>query len=110
MAVTTYKVLGQANPAANADTDLVTVPAGKQQVVSTLAICNQGQAATTFRVAVRKAGVALAAAHYVTYDAPIAGNDTVTLTIGMTLAATDVITVRAGSASVSFNVFGSEIG
>lgn len=109
MAVTTYKVLGQRNPAANADTDAYTVPAGAQAIISTLAICNQGSSQATFRVAVRPGGAALAAQHYVAYDTPVDGNDTVTLTLGITLAAGDVITVRAGSASVSFNAFGSEI-
>jgi len=31
------------------------------------------------------------------------------ITIGVTLAATDVVTVYASSATVSFNAFGSEI-
>lgn len=106
---TNYKVLGQVNPAATTDTDAYTVPAVTQAVISTLAICNQGTAQTTFRVAVRPAGAALVAKHYVAYEAAIAGADMVGLTLGITLGAGDVITVRAGTATVSFNVFGSEI-
>jgi len=40
---------------------------------------------------------------------PIAANDSTTLTLGITLAATDVVTVYASSADMSFNVFGTEI-
>ena len=104
-----YKVLGQANPAANTDTDLITVGSGKSQVISTLSICNEGGSQTTFRVAVRPAGAGIAAKHYIAYDATVEGNDAVYLTIGITLAATDVLTVRAGTANVAFNAFGNEI-
>lgn len=106
---TAYKVLGQANPAANTDTTLYTVPAATQAVISTIAIANEAAAPTTFRIAVRPAGAAIAAQHYVAFDTPIDPNDMISLTLGITLAATDVITVRAAATTVAFNVFGSEI-
>lgn len=106
---TTYKVLGQSAPAATTNTDLYTVPAATSTVCSTLVICNQSATATTYRVLVRVAGAVAAAAQYLAYDAALAGNDTIVLTIGITLAATDVVTVYAGAATVSFNLFGSEI-
>ena len=106
---TTYKVLGQVNPSATTATTLYTVGAGKSAVVSTITVCNQAASAATFRVAIRPAGATLAAIHYVSYDSTVAANDTVALTIGVTLAATDVVTVYASTATVSFNAFGSEI-
>lgn len=106
---TNYKTLGQSNPAPNADTTLYTAPAATQVVVSTIAVCNQSGASPTFRVAIRPAGAPLAAQHYIAYDTPLNPNDTVTLTLGITLAATDVVTVRASSGAVSFSAFGSEI-
>jgi hypothetical protein len=105
---TTYKVLGQAIPAANTDTTLYTVPAATSAVCSTLTICNQG-ASTLVRVAVRPDGESIAAKHYNVYDLGLNANDTLPLTLGITLAATDVVTVRAGTANVSFNLYGSEI-
>ena len=105
----TYKVLGQSNPSANTNTDLYTVPAGKSTVCSTLVVCNQAATAATFRIAVRPAGATISAAQYIAYDSNINANDSITLTIGVTLAATDVVTIRANSATVSFNLFGSEI-
>lgn len=104
-----YKVLGQSNPAATTDTTLYTVPASTSAVVSTLQVCNQAATAATFRVAVRVAGAALAAQQYLAYDVALPANDSLSLTLGITLAATDVITVRASTANVSFNAFGSEI-
>lgn len=103
-----YKVLGQSAPAATTATDVYTVPSGKATVVATLTVCNRGTTAATYRVAVRPAGAALANQHYVAYDANLPGNASDFLTIGMTLAATDVVTVYASTANFSFSVFGSE--
>jgi hypothetical protein len=103
-----YKVLGQSAPAATTNTDLYTAPSATAAVCSTLAVCNRG-VSTTFRVAVRPAGASIADQHYVVYDAALNAGDSVFLTIGVTLAATDVVTVYAGNADLSFSLFGSEI-
>lgn len=109
MATKYYKVLGQVSPSATTATTAYTVPSNTQTVISTISICNRASTSATYRVAVRPNGEVLADKHYFTYDAPISANDTVTLTSGITVDATDVITVYASSASVSFNIFGSEI-
>jgi hypothetical protein len=105
---TTYKVLGQSNPAATTLTTLYTVPAATQAICSTLSICNQG-VSTLVRVAVRPAGEAINNKHYVVFNLAINANDTLPLTLGITLSATDVVSVYAETATVSFNLFGSEI-
>ena len=104
----TYKTLGQLAPAATTAVDLYTVPASTQAVGSTLAICNRGTS-TTFRVAVRPAGATLANQHYIVYDSYVNGNDSVFLSLGLSLNTTDVVTVYAGTANLSFTLFGSEI-
>jgi len=106
---TTYKVLGQSNPSATTATTLYTVPSATSTVVSTITICNQASSAATYRIAVRPAGATLAAQHYIVYGATVPASDTTTLTLGLTLATTDVVTVYASSATVSFNAYGSEI-
>jgi glucose-6-phosphate dehydrogenase assembly protein OpcA len=106
---TVYKVLGQNNPAATTNTTLYTVPASTSAVVSTITICNQASSAATYRIAVRPAGASIAAQHYVVYGATVAASDTTALTLGVTLATTDVITVYASTATLSFNAYGSEI-
>jgi len=104
----TYKVLGQSSPSATTNTDLYTVPASTSTVASTLVVCNRGTS-TTFRVAVRPAGATLADEHYIVYDNLLNQNDSVFLTLGITLATTDVVTVYTNSANVSFSLFGSEV-
>jgi hypothetical protein len=105
----TYKVLGQINPAANTLTTLYTVPGGTQAVISTVAVCNQSNVATTFSLAVQPAGAAIASKHYINYQTAIPGNDSITLTIGMTLGNTDVISANVGSSTISVHAYGSEI-
>lgn len=104
-----YKVLGQSNPSATTLTTLYTVPAATSAVASTLSICNIGTSAATYRVAVRPAGATVANQNYVVYDAAVGANDSVLLTLGLSLATTDVVSVYASSANVAFNLYGSEI-
>lgn len=106
---TSYKVLGQSNPAAATATTLYTVPAATNTVVSTIVVCNQAATAATFRIAVRPAGATLAAQHYVAYDVTVGASDSTALTLGITLGATDVITIQGSTATLSFNAYGSEI-
>jgi hypothetical protein len=104
----TYKVLAQSAPSATTNTDVYTVGSGKSAVVSTITVANRGSAGT-YRIAVRPAGATIANQHYIAYDVSAAANDTICLTLGITLAATDVVTVYASTANFSFNLFGSEI-
>lgn len=106
---TTYKVLGQSAPSATTATTLYTVPSATSAVVSTINVCNRNSAADTFRIAVRPAGASLATLHYLAYDTPIPANDSISLTIGVSLATTDVVTVYAGTANLTFAAFGAEI-
>jgi hypothetical protein len=106
---TTYKVLGQSAPAATTNTNLYTVPALTSAVISTIVVANRVGTNATYRIAIRPAGATLANQHYIAFDVAVGASDSTTLTLGITLAATDIITVFAGTANLSFNVFGSEI-
>lgn len=106
---TTYKILGQSNPSATTNTTLYTVPSSTSTIVSTIIITNLGASAGTFRIALRPAGESIANQHYIAYDATIAALDTVTITAGVTLATTDVVTVYASSSTMAFSIYGSEI-
>lgn len=109
MATTTYKVLGQSAPSATTNTDVYTVPASTQAVISTITVANANSSEATFRIAVRKSGATLEQKHYIVYDATINANDTTAITLGLSLGATDVITVYTSTTNISFGVFGSEI-
>jgi hypothetical protein len=106
---TSYKTLGQSAPAATTNTDLYTVPAATSAVVSTLVIANRAATAATFRVAVRPAGATIANQHYIAYDSTVAANDSIALTLGISLATTDKVTVYGSTANLTFNAFGLEI-
>ena len=105
----TYKVLAQSAPSATTDTDIYTVGSGKQAIVSSITVANRSAVSVTYRIAIRPAGDTLANEHYLAYDVVLAANDTTALTLGITLTATDVVTVYASTADLSFGIFGSEI-
>lgn len=102
------KVLGQSNPSANSNTTLYTVPASKEAVVSSISICNLASSSATYRIAIRPAGAAIANQHYLAYDVTVGAADTTIITVGITLATTDVITVYASTANLAFSAFGDE--
>jgi hypothetical protein len=105
-----YKVLGQAKPAADTETTLYTVPtgAGNYAVVSSLVINNLTQDSTSVRVAIRPAGETLEDKHYIVYGNAVSPFETQVYTIGITAASTDVVTVYDLVGKCSFNLFGSE--
>lgn len=105
----TYRVLGQINPTANTLTTLYTVPAANSTIASTLVICNLANTTASFSLAVQPAGAAIANKYYINYNTPLPPNDSITLTIGMTLGNTDVVSANASTNNVSFSLFGSEI-
>lgn len=107
---TTYKILAQENPSATTETTLYTVPSSTSTVVSTISICNQSGSSGTYRIAVRpSADGSTASKHWIVYGATVAASDSIMLTLGLTLAEGDVVTVYASSANMSFSAFGSEL-
>ena len=104
-----YKVLGQSAPAATTAADVYTVGSGLQAVISTVTVCNRATGSATYRVSVRPDGATQANQHYIAYDATVPANDTIALTLGLTMDAADVVTVYGSSANLSFGVFGQEI-
>jgi hypothetical protein len=105
----TYKVLAQSAPSATTNTDVYTVGAGKQAIISTITICNRAATAASYRIALRPDGATIADEHYIAYDVALAANDTTALTLGITCDASDVVTVYASTADLTFSLFGSEI-
>lgn len=95
-------------PFAATETDLYVVPANATScVISSLLVCNRGAAPTSFRIAVVPSGGVTATRDYLYYDVPIGGNDTFAATVGLTPAALAVLRVYAGSANLSFSIWGS---
>jgi len=106
----TYKVLGQSAPAANTTSNVYTVPAATQAVVSSIVITNRNNNANaTYRIAVQPAGAAIANQHYIAYDSTVTALDSIALSLGVSMGNTDVLSVYSANANISFSVFGVEI-
>ena len=112
---TAYKVLGQAAPAATVLTDLYVVPDATSAVISSIFINDVGDGGGAASVSIAVGGAADAPEQYLYGSAgtglPIDPDDTFVATVGITLAAGDVIRVRNLSGSdgeIAFQVFGAE--
>jgi len=103
-----FKILGQQNPAATTLTDLYTVPASTQAVVSSIVVCNRG-AATSYRLSVALNGAADSNEQYIAYDRAIGLNEVHTFVLGIGLGDTDKLRCYATLATLSFSAFGVEI-
>lgn len=108
-----YKVLGQ-QVCLDSTEDVYTVPSATQTVVSTITVANLDEEPNTFRIAVRPAGAAISLEHYIAYNVQALAHEAFTWTVGITLEATDVVTVRASDDNgaingIAFSVFGQEI-
>tara|TARA_R100000664_G_scaffold8940_1_gene14730 strand:+ start:400 stop:729 length:330 start_codon:yes stop_codon:yes gene_type:complete len=106
---TAYKVLGQVADASANDVTLYTVPSSTETIISTIAVANREAAENTFRIAIKVNGGSVANEDYINFDTTIGANDSIYLTLGLTLDAADVISVGASDANVTFSVFGSEL-
>lgn len=107
---TAYKVLGQSAPAAATATSLYTVPAATQTIISTINVVNTHASTTdTIRIAVRPDGAVLANQHYIVYGLSLSAGATFTYTGGITIDATDIVTIYSTNGTSSFTAFGSEI-
>jgi hypothetical protein len=105
-----YKVLGRKAAAATTAEELYATPSSSAAVISTIVVANRAASAKTYRIAVKPAtGTTLANEHYLAYDIAIAANDSTALTLGITLAAGNVIVTYASSADLTFTAFGSEL-
>jgi hypothetical protein len=106
---TSYKVLGQSRPSAGTLTSAYTVPSSTEAVISSIVVTNLADSPTTYRIAIRKDGASISMEMYVAYDITIPAMDSLSLTLGITLNAADVVSVESYSGLVNFHIFGSEI-
>lgn len=106
----TYKILGQTNPSTTANANLYTVPSGTATVVSSFVVTNVTDTDATAHVFIRKIGVAATSANEILHNVTITASSTAAFTLGITLSAGDIITVRSDTANaLTFHAFGSEV-
>jgi hypothetical protein len=104
-----YKILGQSATSATTNTDLYTVPATTQTVISTIMIANRSATYATYRIAIVPSGGSIGTNHYIAFDVSIAASDSTALTLGLSIGAGDKLVVYASNANLTFSAFGSEI-
>jgi hypothetical protein len=104
-----YKSPAQLEPAANTLSTLYTVPSDTQAVVSNIHACNMGGTSASIRVALRPDGASISDIHYLFFGLTITANDTIEFGHGITMDATDVLSVWSSSGSVVFNLSYAEI-
>jgi hypothetical protein len=105
-----YKILGQTAPANTNVANAYTVPAGKEAIVSSIAVANVTNAAAVYEIYVRINGAAAATSNALVFDASAAANSTTVIQAGITLAAGDIISVQTATANaITFHVFGTEV-
>ena len=109
----TYKQLGAAagngTIATAANLYSASATAGTSTIISSIVICNTASTAATYSIGVNIASATYAAGRYVVFQATIAGNDTVALTLGLVLDPTNrFLNVSSSANTVNFSAYGVE--
>lgn len=82
--------------------------ANTSTVMSTISICNLSATATTYRIGINTTNT-YSQESYLAFDAPLAANDTVLLTVGFVLDPTNRFLLVSGSTvNIAFQAFGAE--
>ena len=88
---------------------LYTTPADTEAVISSLLVTNQSSNAVTVRIGMDTTAGTPGNSEFLVYDAAIAGNDMVALTLGITMPAENFIRVASSASTCNFTAFLSEI-
>ena len=105
-----YKVLGQIAPTNITENSFSAVGTGKAWVISTLSISNITSTNAYCSVSICVNGAATSNANTLLKDVLIPANSMNAFTIGIALAAGDIVRVISGTANaLSFQLFGTEI-
>lgn len=88
---------------------LYTTPASTEAVISSLVITNQASSDVTVRIGLDDTAGTPDSSQWLVYDAVVAGNDTVALTLGVTMPAGKFIRISSSADTCNFTAFLSEI-
>lgn len=88
---------------------LYTTPSATEAVISSIVITNQASSSVTVRIGMDTTAGTPGASEWLVYDAVVAGNDTVALTLGVTMPASNFIRVSSSANTCNFSAFLSEL-
>lgn len=103
-----YKILGQTTANAGWAT-LYTTPANTSAVISTIVVCNVAGTAKTFRIGLMDTAGTPSTSGSLAYDTTVPANDTIVMTLGITMQASRYLRVFGSDGNLGFTAFGSEI-
>jgi hypothetical protein len=78
-------------------------------VISSLVVTNQASSDVTVRIGLDTTAGTPGDDEWLIYDAVVAGNDTVALTLGVTLPASRYVRISSSASTCNFSAFLSEI-
>lgn len=90
-------------------TTLYNTTASTTAVVSTIAICNTSTGALSYRIGIDDTAGTPAAGEWLVYDASVPANDTIFLTVGVSLGNNQYLRVSSSANTINFHAFISEI-
>jgi hypothetical protein len=88
---------------------LYTTPASTEAVVSSIVVCNRNTSSATYRIGTDTTAGTPANEEFIVYDAVIAANDSVCLTLGVCLDPQKYLRVSSSASTVGFSAFLTEI-
>ncbi len=88
---------------------LYTTPGSTEAVISSLLVTNQTSSPVVIRIGLDTTAGTPGANEWLVYDVTIAGNDMVSLTLGITMPASRYIRVSSSATTCNFTAFLSEI-
>ena len=88
---------------------LYTTPSATEAVISSIVITNQSSSSVTVRVGMDDTAGTPDSSQWLVYDAVVAGNDTIALTLGVTMPTGKFIRVSSSANTCNFSAFLSEI-
>jgi len=110
---TTYRTAQvQGASAIGSYVNLYNTTASTSAVLSSIAITNTASTSGTYRIALVPASASSSnpsASNWLVYDSVVAGNDTIFLTVGITVENSEFIRVSSSATTVTFTGFVSEI-
>jgi hypothetical protein len=83
--------------------------AGTTAVISSILVTNTAGSAASYRIGIMGSAGTPAANQWIAFGIPIAANDTIALTLGITLGNSQFIRVSSSANTVTFSAYISEI-
>jgi CDP-diglyceride synthetase len=88
---------------------LYSTSASATAVISSILVANTASTAATYRIGIMGSAGTPAAANWAAFDVAVAANDTVALTLGITVGNSQFIRVSSSANTVTFSAYVSEI-